>query len=98
MSWLECRVHRLCSAASFQFVLVCRFSILHCAPTDLTLCSANFGVGFNKVYDWNLANALRSIQSQHTPLWRRVKVKKSIAPGYTWFVVRKCCATPLRAA
>lgn len=36
-----------------------------CNPFNLPLCDKNFKKGFNRIYDWNLANSLRRIYSNH---------------------------------
>ena len=44
-----------------------------CNPFDLPLADKAFAVGFNKIYDWNLAASLRSIFTQHAALWTDAK-------------------------
>lgn len=44
-------------------------------PADLTISNANFERGFNRIYDWNLAGALRRIMGKHEMMWNRVKVR-----------------------
>jgi len=46
-----------------------------CNPFDLSISDANFQVGFNRIYDWNLAAALRRIMGDHGALWNRAKGK-----------------------
>lgn len=40
-----------------------------CNPFDLTVSDKNFNNGFNRIYDWNLAKALRRIYSKHHSLF-----------------------------
>jgi len=40
-----------------------------CNPFDLTVSDQNFTKGFNRIYDWNLAKALRRIYAKHHPLF-----------------------------
>lgn len=40
-----------------------------CNPFDLTKSDENFNKGINRIYDWNLAKALKRIYSKHYPLF-----------------------------
>jgi len=48
---------------------------IHIHIVDLTISDANFQKGFNRIYDYNLAAALRRIMGDHGSLWNRVKVR-----------------------
>lgn len=44
-----------------------------CNPFDLTISNASLQRGFNRIYDWNLAAALRRIFARHADLWRNAQ-------------------------
>ena len=46
-----------------------------CNPFDLTVSDQNFNRGFNRIYDWNLAKALKKIYAKHHPLFLRAVEK-----------------------